>query len=335
MESNRRWVLEKRPLEGVTESCFRYVEEADQEAILPDGKILVKNIAFQCVPTLRNWLGGDDSSPYPIIPVGAPIMSPVVAEVLESKSAVFSRGDIVTFVGHWQDYEQVDPGITYVRSIKQGVDPVDSLGKYGINSLTAYFGLLHVGRVESGQVVLVSAAAGSTGSVAAQIARIVGATVVGIAGGEKKCKFLIDDIGLDYAIDYKSEDVSGRLSSLCPSGIDVFFDNVGGLILDKAIDNMCYGGSIVLCGQIAGYNTNQAPSIQDVMRVIYKSLRLEGFLLANYRPSFDSALDQIIAWESAGKLLLRQDVRSGLENLPRYFMDIFTGSTDGALVVTA
>jgi len=232
---------------------------------------------------------------------------------------------------NWQEYSvPAISGPTSVRALPPDISPEMALGVLGMTSLTAYFGLLDVGRPVSGETVVVSGAAGATGSIVAQIARIKGCRVVGIAGGSEKCQWLLGDCNVDGAIDYKSEDVDRRLSELCPDGIDVFFDNVGGPILETAIDHMATFGRIVVCGGISGYNDElPAPGPRNLMRLVQFRIRMQGFIFLDYVARLGEGLADLSAWVEAGDLVWREDIQEGFENIPSTLQRLFDGRNRG------
>ena len=199
-----------------------------------------------------------------------------------------------------------------------------------MNGITAYFGLLDVGRPIAGETVVISGAAGATGSVVGQIARIKGCHAIGIAGGAEKCRWLTDEAGFDGAIDYKSEDVKARLKELCPKGIDIFFDNVGGDILDAALAQLAMRGRVVLCGAIANYNaTEQPPGPENYLYLLLQRGRMEGFLVFDYMPRAPEAVGALAGWVQAGKIKYRVDVQRGLEKAPATLRRLFDGPDEG------
>jgi NADPH-dependent curcumin reductase CurA len=221
-----------------------------------------------------------------------------------------------------------------VRSVPEGQDLIEAMGPMGMNALTAYFGLTEVGRPQAGETLLVSGAAGSTGSVAAQIGRILGCRVVGVAGGPEKCEWLVDELRLDAAIDYREGSLVEQVMKKCPEGVDIFYDNVGGDVLQAAVENMNKFGRIVLCGQIAGYNGSRpVPGPTNMMRMVYGSIRMQGFLLGDYEDELPRARVDLGRWIAEGRLTHREDVRSGFEHIPTVYEEIFTGGNNGTLLI--
>lgn len=331
---NRQWRLARRPSGNATPEDFEYFE-ADKTGLSPGkGEIVVNNRAFLCAPTIRNWMDPPGNSLYPSIAIGQVIMGPAAGVVIASAHPAFSPGDRVATISSWQDYSVIQPEQSMTRVLPEDHSFMEAVGVFGLNSLTGYFGIREIGTIQPGDQVLVSGAAGSAGSVAAQVAQLGGCRVVGIAGGEEKCRWLLQDCGLNAVIDYKSEDVRARISELFPSGINVFFDNVGGDILQAAVDNMAEFGRIVLCGQIASYNADGSPEgPRNMMRLIYGGIRMQGFLVGHFIERVDEALHELTEWERSGQLAHREDVRSGFTSLPTALNCLFDGSNTGTLIV--
>ena len=331
---NRQWLLASRPEGSIEDTNFSYKECEVPNRELKPNEILVKNLLFLCAPTMRNWMSPPGNSLYPSIPLGSPIMAPAIAVVIESGSAEYAPGDRVSTRAGWQDYEILSTDLVPVGKIPDEMTSVDAMGKFGLNSLTGYFGMLEVGQPKENDVVVVSGAAGATGSVAAQIARIIGCRVIGIAGGDQKCRWLTEECQLDAAVNYKNATVEEELRQLCPDGINVYYDNVGGDILQAAIENMAVKSRIVLCGQISSYNDDKpSEGPRNMMRLIYGSITMQGFLTRNYTDNFPSAISNLKTWYEQGKVLFKEDVREGFENLPLFYRALFDGSNDGVLLV--
>jgi len=329
---NRKWVLRTRPKGMVKTSDFELVEEPLPE--LQEGQALVRNLLVAFDPAMRGWL--DDRKSYvPPVGIGEVMRASAVGRVLESRSPKLAVGDLVTGTMGWQEHAVVDLGRPSLfggaSRLPPGATPEQALSIFGITGLTAYFGLLDVGQPKEGDVVLVSGAAGATGSVAAQIARIKGASkVVGIAGGPDKCRWLVEKAGLDAAIDYKREDVGRRMREECPKGVDVFFDNVGGAILNSALANMADHGRIVLCGGISGYNaTEPQPGPSNIMELVVRRCRMEGFIVIDYLSRMPEAVAELAKWAAAGELVAEVDVQVGFEHVPGCLLRLFEGRNLG------
>jgi NADPH-dependent curcumin reductase CurA len=335
---NRQWVLASRPQGHAALSNFEFREVPLQEPELRDGQILVRNRVFSCAPTMRNWMNDSRRSYRASIGIGEPIIGVAGAEIVSSRHADYPVGSLVTSVSRWEDYTVLEPDTAAVPvyPVPSGGTLADAMGPFSLNSMTAYFGLFRVARPTPGEIVVVSGAGGSVGSVACQLAKHHGCTVIGIAGGKSKCDWLLSACGVDHAIDYKSENVSKRLGALCPQGVDVFFDNVGGEILQAVMDNIAVKGRVAVCGQVAAYDSDTpAPGPRDMMKVVYWRVRIEGFVLGDFFGQIDQARTDIDRWRKEGNLVFRQDIRRGFKNLPAAFLDLFTGGNQGALLVTA
>ncbi len=327
---NRQWLLARRPVGMIEESDFELTETPVPEA--GHGQVLVRNRLFSLEPAMRGWV--DDAPNYlPPVPVGGVMRGMAVAEVVESRLEGYAPGDAVLGMTGWQEYAVGDAGL---RKLEPGVDPGLALSALGMTGITAYFGLLEIGKLQSGDVVVVSGAAGATGSVAAQIAKIQGCRVVGIAGGPEKCRWLTQEAGLDAAIDYKSEDVGERLSALCPDGIDVFFDNVGGPILDAVLARIARGARVVICGTVQRYGQEELPpGPSHYYRLIAQRARMEGFVVLDFLPRAGEATAQLLEWVSAGKIAWQVDVQKGFENLPKTLRRLYTGANFGKQLLEA
>ena len=231
----------------------------------------------------------------------------------------------------WQQYTIMD-GSNQI--VPDGIDPTAALSVFGVTGMTAYFGLLEVGRPVEGETVLVSGAAGATGSVVGQIAKIKGCRVVGIAGSDEKCAWLIDELGFDAAINYKTEDIAAAIRTACPDGVDVFFDNVGGDILEAAIGNIALRGRIVLCGAIAQYNDESPrPGPSNLSLLVSMRGRMEGFIILDYLDRADQAIGDLATWVMNGDVKFKVDIVDGLDNAPMALDRLFTGANTGKVMV--
>jgi hypothetical protein len=267
-------------------------------------------------------------------PLGEVVRSSGVGEVIESRSPHYTKGQLVTGLVGWQEYAVADGGGRRMNAVPPGVSPEDAVSLFGITGLTAYFGLLDVTKPKAGETVVVSGAAGATGSVVGQIAKIVGCRVVGIAGGPEKCAWLVKDLGFDAAVDYKRGDVGKDLAAACPKGIDVYFDNVGGEILDAVLLQLSRGARISLCGAISTYSEEAPPpGPRNLMQLVMKHAHMEGFLVLDYVPRFAEAVAKLGQWKAEGKLQSKVDVVDGLEHTPAAFRRLFTGGNTGKLLV--
>ncbi len=327
--TNRQWILTKRPKGMVEESDFTF-QEVDVPD-LADGEIRVEvsHIAFD--PAMRGWMNEGDSY-IAAVKLGEVMRAAGVGRVAETKHDGFQVGDTVSGTFGWQEMAVVNAsdGMMPVQWVPEGVTPEMALSVFGITGLTAYFGMLEVGQVKEGDQVLVSGAAGATGSIAGQIAKIKGARVIGIAGGPEKCTWVKDVAGFDDCIDYKNENARLRMRALLPDGLDVYYDNVGGEILESAIGLINFKGRIVLCGGISAYNaTRPSPGPRNLLALVGNSARMEGFIVFNYRDRYGDAIAEMGTWISEGKLQFAVDVQEGIENAFSTFTRLFEGKNLG------
>jgi NADPH-dependent curcumin reductase CurA len=329
---NRQWLLASRPKGMVEPSDFELREE--RVPAPAEGEFLVRNLYLSLDPAMRGWMS-DTPSYIPPVGIGEVMRGACVARVTESRHPGYQPGETVVGTFGWQDFAVSEgDGALPVTKVPEGVPPTWPLSVLGITSLTAYFGLREIAKPREQETVVVSGAAGATGSVVGQIAKIDGCTAIGIAGGAEKCERLVSDFGFDAAIDYKNESVPKRLKELCPKGMDVFWDNVGGEILEAALANLAMHARVVLCGAISSYNAEKPPpGPKNYMNLLVKRARMEGFLVFDYLPRADEAIADLVKWVGEGKLHVAEDVREGLENAPDALRSLFDGSNTGKLLV--
>jgi NADPH-dependent curcumin reductase len=326
--ANRQWLLVSRPDGMVSESNFRLGESEIPKP--KDGEVLIRILWLSFDPTQRGWMARDTYVPK--IPLGEVMRSFALGEVIESNNnPEYKVGDLVSGLFGWQEYIATDgKGMMSIHKIPKEVPPNLALSLFGITGLSAYFGVNDIGQCKSGENFVVSAAAGAVGSIAGQIAKkIKGCRAIGIAGGKAKCDWIVNEAGFDAAIDYHSEDVGKRLSELCPRGIDVYFDNVGGPILDMVLERICLHARIVLCGAISRYNTNAPFGPSNYFNLTARRARMEGFLVLDYAQRFPEAIQALGKWLAEGKLKQKEDIETGLENAPKAFMRLFNGENFG------
>jgi NADPH-dependent curcumin reductase CurA len=328
---NRQWLLARRPEGPIAAEDFRLVETPAPDPT--DGEALVRNLYLSIDPTQRGWMAGDTY--LPAVKIGEVMRSFAVGQVVESRHPAFRPGQVVQGLFGWQEYAIARPGTSSSPTpVPAGLPVETAMSILGLTGITAYFGLLEVGRPRPGETVVVSGAAGATGSAAAQIAKISGCRVIGIAGGAEKCRYLVDDLGLDGAVDYKSENVGKRLRELCPSGVDVFFDNVGGPALDAVLAQLALRGRIVLCGGIAQYNdARPTPGPSNYLALVMKRGRMEGFIVLDFLSRAGEAVAALSGWLREGRLKDRVDVVDGLENAPAALQRLFEGKNRGKQLV--
>jgi len=324
---NRQWLVNSRPEGMLREDNFQWVERPIPSP--EEGQVLVRNLWLSFDPTQRGWMSRD--SYVPMIPLGDVMRAASVGQVVESRHPEYKCGEFVQGAFGWQDYVATDGGgIIPMRRVPPGVPPNLALSLFGITGPTAYFGVLDIGQVKAGETFVVSGAAGATGSVAGQIAKIKGCRVIGTAGGIAKCDWLKNEAGFDDAIDYRSENIGTRLSALCPDGIDVFFDNVGGLVLDEVLARIRLKARAVLCGAISRYNDAiPAPGPTNYLNLTVQRARMEGFIVLDYARRFPEAIDALAGWLREGRLRQKEDVALGLENAPKTLLRLFAGQNFG------
>jgi NADPH-dependent curcumin reductase len=330
-ETNRQLLLAARPRAMADDSCFR-LEHSNAPAI-GDGEALVRVIYLSIDPTIRSWMNEADTY-LPAIRLGEVIRGGGIGVVVDSRSPAYNAGDLVFGMTGWQEYVVADSGEHTMTVLPPGIPLLDALSVYGVTGMTAYFGVLDVGRPQEGETVVVSGAAGATGSIAGQIAKINGCRVVGIAGTDEKCAWVTNKLGFDACINYRTDDVAARLRATCPDGVDVFFDNVGGEILQAVLDRINQRARVVLCGAISMYNSHEPPpGPSNYMQLIIKRARMEGFLVLDYVTRFPEAQLQMASWVVDGKIQHAEDVVAGLENAPDALNRLFTGANTGKVIV--
>ena len=256
--------------------------------------------------------------------------------MIASNSSRYAVGDTVFSMMGWQDHAVIDEGAASAQVVPPGLEPTAVLSVFGVTGMTAYFGLLDIGQPKPGDTVVVSGAAGATGSVVGQIAKIKGAErVIGIAGTDEKCAWLVDELGFDAAINYKTDNIGARLRELCPKGIDVYFDNVGGEILDTCLGQLALKGRVVCCGAISAYNDDRADiyGLKNYFTLITRRARMEGFLILDYLDRFPEAQGEMFGWVLDGKVKHAEHVVDGLENAPDALNLLFTGGNTGKVIV--
>ena len=334
-EINRQWCVADAPGSGgmaLSREQFSY-----KEAAIPtvqDGEILIRNVYFSCDPMNHAWVKGLGDR-FSAIPIGSPMRGGVAGRVIASRHPDFKPGDAVTGFLEWADYVCTgshDLTATPLQCIPAGFSLASGLATLGMTGLCAYFGVADIGKPKLGDTMLVSGAAGAIGSVAGQLGRIAGARVIGIAGGPEKCRLLTEELGFAAAIDYKKEDLASRLAELCPQGIDVFFDNVGGAILDTALANMARGGRIVICGGISGYNA-PAAGLQNHLMLAIQGCSMAGFFYFDRVGRFAEGVARLAKWMQAGAIKEILTVAQGFETVPDAALGQFAGSNMGKQLV--
>jgi NADPH-dependent curcumin reductase CurA len=326
-------VLASRPTGLPTNDDFR-MEDA-QIPELKAGEILLKGLFYSVDPYMRGRMN-DAKSYAPPFEIDKPIYGGVVAKVVESKSDQFNPGDVVTGTFPWQkDFIVTEKE---ARKIDTSIAPASSyLGVLGMTGLTAYFGLMHIGKPKAGETVVVSGAAGAVGMVVGQLAKIQGCHVVGIAGTDEKTELLKTEFGFDEAINYKTTpDMNKSIAAACPKGVDVYFDNVGGEISDAVIKNINFHARIPLCGQISLYNSTETPMGPRLQPMLLtRSVLMQGFIVGNFQDKFPEGIQHLAQWLKEGKIKGTETIEQGFENLPKALLGLFKGENTGKMIVEA
>jgi NADPH-dependent curcumin reductase CurA len=331
--TNRQFRLAARPQGLPKRSDWNYTEEPVRDPAA--GEVLVKALYLSLDPAMRGWMNEGRSYVAPV-GIGEVMRAGGAGRVIASGNPAFAVGDHVTGVLGAQEYALVG------AEAAKGLIKVDPklvplpvyLGALGVTGLTAYFGLLEVGQAKAGDTVVISGAAGATGLVAGQIAKIKGCRAVGIAGGPEKCNYIVKELGFDAAIDYKKENVTEALRKHCPKGINVYFDNVGGEILDAALANIARGARVVICGAISQYcSTTGIKGPSNYLSLLVNSARMEGFIVFNYQARYGEAAREMAGWMMAGKLKSKEDIVDGFQTFPDTLLKLFRGENLGKLMI--
>ncbi|MTI20102.1 NADP-dependent oxidoreductase [Fulvivirga sp. RKSG066] len=328
---NKTILLDNRPQGKPSHSDFKFVE--NDKPSPKDGEVLLKTCYVSVDPYLRGRMIDQKSYIEPF-ELNKPLSSGIIAEVVESKIDDFSKGDYVSAMLDWKEY-QVSDGQNL-----QKVDPDQAplstyLGVLGMTGLTAYFGLTDIGKPKEGETVVVSGAAGAVGTVVGQIAKIKGCRVVGIAGTDEKIDMIKSKFGFDEAVNYKTtSDMKKAIAEAAPDGVDVYFDNVGGPITDAVMANINRHGRVVACGAISTYNATETPTGPRLeTTLIKKSVLMQGFTVGNYAEKFKEGVQQLASWMQSGDLTYTETMVEGFDNIPQAFIDLFDGKNEGKMVV--
>lgn len=331
MALNRQWRLAARPSGLPKESDFSWHEEPVAEP--GDGELLVRNLYLSLDPANRGWMTGRKTYIDPV-GIGDVMFGSTIAVVESSRHQDFQPGEIVSGFLGWQDYALASPRALVKLPPELPVPLEDYFAVFGHVGMTAYFGLLDVGRPAEGETLVVSAAAGAVGSLVGQLGKLHGCRVVGIAGSDEKCSWLTAELGFDATVNYRSEPVAEALAASCPEGIDVYFDNVGGDILEAALSGINDRARIVVCGMISQYNAIEPPpGPRNLGNLLIHRARMEGFIVLDYFLRASEAIDALGAWVSEGRLRYRVHVVEGLEEAPAALNYLFDGRNKGKLII--
>ncbi len=332
---NRQWCVADAPgSDGMALARKQFAYHEAAIPVLQDGEILIRNVYFSCDPMNHAWVKGLGGR-FAAIPVGNPMRGSVAGRIIASRHPDFRAGEAVTGFLEWSDYVTTgacDLTGTPLQRIPDGFSMASGLATLGMTGLCAYFGVSDIGKPQLGETMVVSGAAGAIGSVAGQLGLIAGARVIGITGGAQKCALLTDELGFEAAIDYKNEDVPSRLAELCPKGIDVFFDNMGGTILDAALASMARRGRIVICGGISGYN-KPAYGLKNHLMLAIQGCTMGGFFYFDHVGRFAEGMDRLARWLKAGHIKEILTVADGFEAVPDAALGQFAGTNTGKQLV--
>jgi NADPH-dependent curcumin reductase CurA len=327
---NHRFTLASRPVGMPKRTDWTYEEETVRQ--LHEGEVLIRVLFISLDPAMRGWMN-QSRSYVPPVAIGEVMRALALGQVVASRNPSFAVGKHVSgtfgvqeyFISEGKGLIELDPRVAPLPTF---------LNVLGMTGMTAYFGLLETGQPQPGDTVVVSGAAGAVGSIVGQIAKIKGCRAVGIAGGANKCRYLVSELGFDAAIDYKSEDVSEALRKSCPQGINIYFDNVGGDILEAALANLARGARIVICGAISQYcNTGPVHGPRNYLSLLVHRATMKGMLVFDYADRYAQAAQEMAGWMAAGKLKSREHVVEGLATFPDTFLKLFKGENVGKLIL--
>jgi NADPH-dependent curcumin reductase CurA len=328
---NHQWRLAARPEGRIKETDYKWVEEVVPE--LREGQVLIRNLYLSLDPANRGWVREEGSYMAPIA-LGSVMPGITIGVVEESRNPNFPVGAHAQGFLGWQEYAVSDGSGLNKLQDNPAIPLTAYLGLFGGIGLTAYFGLLDITNPQPGETLVVSAAAGAVGSIVGQIGKIKGCRVVGVAGSDEKCKWIMDELGFDAAINYKTEDIRKGLKRTCPNGIDIYFDNVGGEILDAVLAMINLRARISVCGMISQYNaTAPVPGPYNLINILTRRAKMEGFIVIDYLPRAHEAIPDLIKWHMEGKLKYRVDIVEGLKEAPRAVNKLFDGSNQGKLII--
>ncbi|OFJ53077.1 NADP-dependent oxidoreductase [Mycolicibacterium grossiae] len=327
--TNRQVVLRRRPVGLVVPEDVELVSAPLPE--LADGEALLRNTYVGIDAAVRTWLN-DQPGYLPPVGLGEVIRAAGIGEVVATRCDAYAVGDVVTTLSGFQEYCVIRDDL-FSTPMPGLTDQLAIMSVYGPTGATAYFGMMDIGRPREGETVVVSAAAGATGSVAGQIAKVHGARVVGIAGGPEKCRAVVESFGFDACIDYRAGDIAAALKQHCPRGVDVYFDNVGGPILDAVLGRLARNARVVLCGVISSYLDGRHPGPSNYVNLLAKTARMEGFNALDQWGRFDEAFTALRRWEQDGLLKHRQTVYHGVEACVDALNGLFTGANIGKMLV--
>ena len=328
---NKQWILNSFPVGEIKDNDLIFKDSNLTE--VNDGEVLIKNIYLSLDPANRGWMSGK-ASYVDAMQIGDIMRGGTIGIIEESKNEKFKTGDAVQYQGGWQEYCINDGKGLRVIPLNTGLELPSFLSVMGMPGMTAYFGLLDVLKPKENETIVVSGAAGAVGSLVSQIAKIKGCRVIGIAGTEEKCSWLKNDLNVDGVINYKTDNLNSTLKELCPDGIDMYFDNVGGEITEAVINRFNIGGRMSICGQISGYNSETLqPGPRNWINILVKRLKVQGFIVFDYQSRAKEAFVDMSKWMAEGKLQHKNHIVDGLENAVSSLKMLFSGENKGKMIV--
>ena len=333
-QENRRIVLASRPVGEPSAANFRL--ETTAIPIPADGQVLLRALYLSLDPYMRGRMSDAKSYAAPVA-IDAVMVGATVCRVEASRNADFAEGELVLAYTGWQDYALSDgTGLSKLGNMAQ---PSLALGVLGMPGFTAYMGLLDIGQPKAGETVVVAAASGAVGSVVGQIAKLQGCRVVGIAGGAEKCRYVVEELGFDASIDHRAPDLHAQLAAACPSGIDVYFENVGGAVFDAVLPLLNTSARVPVCGLISQYNATELPDGKDRLaylmgQILIRRIKMQGFIIFDdYGHRYPEFFEAMSTWLAEGKIKFREDLVIGLEAAPEAFIGLLKGRNFGKLVI--
>lgn len=334
MQKNIQVVLKKHPAGIPVPEDFALAEKAIPD--LQEGQFLIRNRHFSMEPAIRGWLNGKPNYFEPI-GLGEVIRAPSMGEVVASRHPDYQPGELVRGLNNWETYSVLSKDTILLEKVhpSAGVPLSYYVGALGPSGHTAYVGLHQIGRIQAGDTVVISAAVGAVGSVAGQIAKRRGCRVIGLVGSDEKARIATEQLGFDATINYrKTENLSAAVQAVCPNGVDIYFDNVGGATLDAMLLTMNVGGRIVGCGMISGYNQqDNPPPVYNLWEIVSRQLEFKGFLLFSYAEAIPAAVAQLEEWVRAGDFKVLEYKRIGIEQTAPLFCELMSGKTVGKAVL--
>ena len=328
---NKQWILNSFPVGDIKDNDLILKEHELSE--INSGEVLIRNIYLSLDPANRGWMSGK-ASYVDAMQIGDVMRGGTIGIIEDTKNEKYKKGQLVQCQGGWQEYYISEGKGLRLIPLNTGLELPSFLSVMGMPGITAYFGLLDVLDPKEGETLVVSGAAGAVGSIVSQIAKIKGCQVIGIAGTNEKCDWLLKDLKINGAINYKSENLKARLKELCPNGVDMYFDNVGGEITEAVINRLNVGGRISICGQISGYNSETLqPGPRNWISILVKRLKVQGFIVFDYQSRAKEAFIDMSKWMAEGKLQHKNHIVDGIENAVASLKMLFSGDNKGKLIL--